>query len=175
MQISRPTPDEHVAYHNDYISRVPINADMDALLSSQPLLLRLMLRDVSDSAASAPRAPGEWTIKQILGHISDTERVFSFRALCLARGEKQPLHGFEQADYEAQSNSNTRSLPSLLAEFDAVRAASLALVRGLPASTHTIIGTVSGSPLSVRAILHILPGHVAFHLDDLAANYGLKR
>ena len=175
MQISRPTPNEHLPYHLDYIDRVPLNADIDAMLATQPLLLRLMMRDLTEEAACTPRAPGEWSIKQIVGHCSDTERIFAYRILCLARGEKQPLPGFEQAEFEALSNSNMRSLASLLAEFDAVRASSLALVRGLPTGTHTIIGTVSGNPLSVRALLHIMPGHLAYHLDDLEANYGLKR
>lgn len=173
MQISRPAPNEHLEFHNDYIGRVPLNADIDALLASQPLRLRALLRDTSDAAAATPHKAGEWTIKQVLGHLSDGERVLSYRLLCIARGDKNHFPGFEQDDYARTGGSNSRTVSNLLDEFGLVRDATLALVRSLPQNTHTIIGHAGPGPLSVRALLHIMPGHVENHIAGLKTDYGL--
>jgi len=173
MKISLPAEGEYRDYQLDYIKRVPADSDVLALLNEQVGRLKGLVQSVTEQQASTPHKAGEWTIKQVLGHISDTERVLSYRALCVARGDQNNFPGFEQDDYAAVAGSNERAVVDLLDEFAAVRGATLALYRGLSPATHNIIGSVNGQSASVRAILRIIPGHVENHIAGLKADYQL--
>lgn len=173
MNISLPAEGEYRDYQLDYIQRVPEGSDVMALLKAQVERLSALVQSVTDQQASTPHKAGEWTIKQVLGHLSDTERVLSYRALCVARGDQNNFPGFEQDDYAAVAGSNTRTVADLLDEFAAVRGATLALYRSLSPDTYNTIGSVNGQPASVRAILRIIPGHVENHLAGLKADYRL--
>ena len=169
--LSRPDATEYADYYKNYIARIPDGAVLD-LLAQQPGDYRRLLGGVTDGDASAPPAPGKWSIKQVLGHICDTERVISYRALRFSRCDQTELPGFEQDDYVREAGSNSRSVEDLLAEFESVRRATIALFSSLPPGTDTRAGVANGNPLSVRALAYIAAGHVQHHYELLKARSG---
>lgn len=175
MVISKPTPDEYHPFQLDYISRVPEGVNILAMLAAQPVELRALVDTLDDASARAVPKPGEWSIKEVLQHINDTERILTFRALAIARGEQAAIPGFEQDEYASAVSTvaNNRSVGDLLAEFDLIRAATLPLVRNLAPETHVRATIVSGRRTSVRTWLHVIPGHVASHIESLKTVYGL--
>ena len=146
---------------------------MTVLLAAQPAELRVLTQSLAEDHAATRPSPNEWSIKEVLGHINDTERILSYRALRVARGDETALPGFEQDEYVLPAGSNARTVADLLAEFDLIRASTIALVHSLPASSYTNTTEISGGPLSTRALLHIIPGHVANHLESLRTVYKL--
>ena len=169
--IARPQTDEYAQFYAGYIQRVPQGADIFALLSSQPEELRSLLQSVSGEQANVRPAEGEWSIKEVLGHICDGERVFAYRALRFARGDTTPLPGFEQNDYVDATDFNQRSLADLLEEFTLQRRANLLCFKPLTDAEISRRGTASNNPISVRAILFILAGHVMHHIESLKTSY----
>ncbi len=168
---SRPDGTEHNPYYSKYIDRVPEGNLLD-FLARQPGDFRRLLANTPDANATAAPAPGKWSVKQVLGHVCDTERVMTYRALCFARGEQQALPGFEQDDYARQADSNARKLEDLLAEFESIRKATVALFSSLPHGADMRRGVASGSPVSVRALAYIAAGHAQHHYELLKANAG---
>lgn len=168
-----PQSDEYGAYYGGYIRRVPPDADLFALLAAQPAELRALLAAVSDTQASQPPKPGEWSIKEVIGHLNDTERVFAFRALWIARGDTTPLPGFEQDDFVRGTDFNQRALVELLDEFAAQRQSNVLCFRPLSTAELERRGTASGSPFSARALLYALGGHVLHHIESLKVDYGV--
>jgi len=164
--ISRPDSTEYVEYYKNYIARVPEGSIID-FLAGQPQDYRRLLLGISEHDAGVPTAPGKWSIKQVLGHVCDTERVMSYRALRFARGDQKELHGFEQDDYVAEAVSNARSLSDLLDEFESVRKATTALLNSLPPGTETRGGVANGNPVTVRALAYIVAGHAQHHYELL--------
>jgi hypothetical protein len=129
------------------------------------------LKQTSDTEASARPAPGEWSIKEVVAHLSDSERLFSFRALWFARGEQHPLPGMEPDSWIAITDNNSRSLSDLLTEFDHVREATLALFANLDDAAWVRRGTASGATVSVRALAWIIAGHERHHNLSLREVY----
>jgi uncharacterized protein (TIGR03083 family) len=164
--LSRPDDTEYAAFYVNYISRVPDGPILD-FLARQPAEYRRLLENISDSDAAAPTAPGKWSVKQVLGHLSDTERVMSYRALRFARGDAKELQGFEQDDYVREAESNSRGLEDLLAEFESVRKATVALLASLPAGAETRAGVANGNRVTVRALAYIAAGHAQHHYELL--------
>jgi DinB superfamily len=169
--ITRPDSSEYADYYKNYIARVPDGSLLD-FMAKQPGDYRQLLVGVSDAEASAPTAPGKWSIKQVLGHISDTERVISYRILRFARGDEQELPGFEQDDYVREAGSNSRSLEDLLAELESVRKSTIALLGSLPPGTEAKAGTANGNRVTVRAMAYIVGGHAQHHYELLKARAG---
>ena len=116
-------------------------------------------------------APGKWTIREIVGHLTDTERVFSYRATAFSRGDPGALPGFDQAAWAPRGAYNTRTLPDLIAEWAVTRDATLALLRNMPRHGLRRSGVASGNPCTVLALLTILPGHVEYHRRLLERDY----
>ena len=110
-------------------------------------------------------AEGKWTIKEVVGHMIDAERVFVYRAMCISRGEQQSLPGFEQDDYVACAGSNARDIQELADEFKTLREANLYFVKSLSREQATIIGMANNRPTSVRALIHIMAGHELHHFN----------
>jgi len=164
--IARPEPAEYAEFYRNYIAKVPDGSLLE-ILAKQPGNYRQLLTGVSDADAAAPTAPGKWSIKQILGHLSDTERVISYRVLRFARGDEKELQGFEQDDYVRTAGSNARSLDDLLAELENVRKATLALLNSLPEGTEMRRGVANGNPVTVRALAYIIAGHAQHHYELL--------
>ena len=121
--------------------------------------------------ANEPYAPGKWTPKEVLGHLLDTERIMTFRALCIARGEKKLLPGFDQDPYVIQGQFNAVSLDDLVADFEMQRQAILSMVRTFPETSFQEIGSANGNPMSTRALLWIIPGHFVHHFEVLQQKY----
>jgi hypothetical protein len=170
----RPTTDEYSPFYAGYIARVPEGATSDglfALLAGQPNALRELLAGIDDAEAGRRPAPAEWSIKEVLGHINDAERVFAYRALRIARADSTPLPGFDQDDYVANGDFAARPLSDLLDEFDWARRANLLAFRPLSAAAFARTGTASGGPISARALLYIMAGHVEHHLASFREVY----
>ena len=164
--LTRPEATEYAKFYTNYIAGVPEGNVLD-VLAKQPGDYRQLLLGISEGAAEAPIAPGKWSIKQILGHVCDAERVMGYRALRFARGDTKELQGFEQDDYVQEANSNARSLEDLLKEFEAVRTASMALFGSLPAGAEMRGGVANGNPVTVRALAYIAAGHARHHYEQL--------
>jgi len=116
-------------------------------------------------------APGKWTVKQLAGHVSDGERVFAYRALCIARGDTAPLPGMDQNVYVEHANFDARTLSSLADELERLRASTLDLLGHLDEPAWLRRGTANGSEMSVRALAHVIAGHEAHHLKVLRDRY----
>ena len=171
MLLSRPTAAEHSPFYSTYINFIPENTDPIALLQEQPTTLKALLAPLSNEQALFRYAPGKWSIKEALVHMIDTERIFAYRALRIGRGDQTPLPGFEQNDYVPASGADARSLADIWAEYDAVRAATLALFSSFTTDTFDRMGTASNGPMSVRALAYILPGHEANHIAVFRERY----
>lgn len=169
--LSRPETTEYAEFYKNYIALVPEGPILD-FLAKQPGDYRRLLAGVSDADAAAPTAPGKWSVKQILGHVCDAERVMGYRALRFARGDEQELLGFEQDDYVREANSNARSVGELLAEFESVRRATIALFGSLPPGADTRGGIANGNRMTVRALAYIAGGHAQHHYELLKARSG---
>ncbi len=169
--ITHPQADEYDAFYGGYIQRVAVGSDIFVLLSRQPDDLRTLLQNVDDAQANARPAPGEWSIKEVVGHINDAERIFAYRALQIARGDTTPLPGFEQDDYVREADFNARSLSDLLDEFAAQRQGDVICFGALSAKAIWRRGTASDKPISVRGLLYIMAGHVLHHIESLKVDY----
>jgi uncharacterized damage-inducible protein DinB len=169
--IPRPQTDEYASVYGGYIQKVPEGSDILTLLSGQPDELRALLQNVSDEQANARPAPGEWSIKEVLGHICDAERVIAYRALRIARGDTTPLQSFEQDDYVRATDFNRRSLPDLLEEFAAQRRANWLCFQALTDAEIGRRGTAAGYSVSVRALLYMMAGHIIHHIQSFQSDY----
>lgn len=164
-----PAATEYAPFYHTYVRLIP--GDPLAALRAQPQELRRLLAGLSDGQALLRYAPGKWSIKESLVHMLDTERIFAYRALRIARGDTTPLPGFEQDNYVPASGADARPLADILREYDTVRAASLSLLESFTAEALGRQGTASGQPVSVRALAYILAGHEAHHLHILQQRY----
>jgi uncharacterized damage-inducible protein DinB len=167
--ISRPVAGEYAPYVVEYFDLVS-----DDVLDHMSSCLRTTVdffEQIPTGVLSVPHEAGEWTIKQILQHISDDERIYAYRALRFARADFTPLPSFDQDAVAAASDADARSLSSLLSEYVSVRGATLSLFEGLPDSAFLRVGVANGSPMSVRAAAFHIAGHEAHHLDSIRANY----
>jgi hypothetical protein len=168
--MKRPTDAEYAPYYATYVSLVP-ETDVLAALARQPKELRDIASGVAANRETFRYAPGKWSIREVLGHIVDTDRVFGYRAFCIGRGEQQPLPGFDQDDYMATSDFDARPLADLAAEFAVVREANLLALRRLKDSDWDRTGTASDHLVSVRALAFMMAGHVRHHLRILTERY----
>ena len=164
--LNRPKPTEYAEFYRNYISRVPDGPVLD-FLAKQLVGYRQLLAGVSDEAASAAPEAGKWSIKQVLGHLCDAERVMTYRALRFARGDAGELRGFEQDDYVREAESNSRSVEDLLTELESIRKATIALFGSLPSEAETRAGVANGNPVTVRALAYIAGGHAQHHFELL--------
>jgi uncharacterized damage-inducible protein DinB len=171
--ISRPGSDEYAPYYDTYICKVP-NQDLLQLLKEQSEDTCALLSKVPESGADAAYAPGKWTIKEVAGHMVDTERIMAYRLLRVARGDATPLPGFEQDDYVRDGGFHERTLASLIEEFRLVRSSTLALLQGLNGAALARRGTADGKTVSARALAYIIAGHERHHVGILQQRYQLS-
>ncbi len=165
-----PAADEYAEYYGRYVSRVP-RGDFFALLRKQADEIAGLFGPLTPAQADFAYAPGKWSVKEVLGHLTDTERVFVYRALSIGRGDPAPLPGFEQDDWMPTAGFGRRAIGDLLAEWRTVRAATIALAEAFPPDAALRRGVASGNPFSVRAALHTAPGHAAYHIEILRERY----
>ncbi len=169
--IGRPEPSEYAPYYERYVSRVPED-DLAAVLESDREATLQFLRSIPESRAGHRYEPGKWSVREVVQHVVDTERVFGFRAFWFARNAGNSLPGFEQDDVVRTAPSDT-PLADLLSEFDHVRSGHVLFFRALGAEAWTRSGTASGNPVSVRALAAIIAGHCRHHAAVLRERYGL--
>jgi uncharacterized damage-inducible protein DinB len=168
--MSKPSPTNYPGYFQRYIDQVP-ETDMMTAFTNQTAELESFLSTISEERSLYAYAEGKWTIKELLQHIIDAERIFCFRALCFARGEKTSLPGFEENDYAANSHANERKWDSLVKEFLVVRQATELLFNSFPAEALEIIGIANNNPTSVSSIGFIIIGHYYHHKKVLLEKY----
>ena len=168
--IPRPAADEYAPYYGRYISRVP-DGDLCVMLASQLADTLALVRAIPEQRGTHRYADGKWSIKEVIGHVSDTERIMSYRALRFARADQTPLPGFEQNDYVPVGGFDRRTLQDLSEELAAVRQATIHLLRHLDPAALTRGGTASGNRVSVRALAYIIAGHERHHVEILKTKY----
>jgi hypothetical protein len=169
----RPAADEYLDYYGKYIALVPEGDAVQALECQRDVMLPF-LRGLQETQGALRYAPGQWSVKQVLGHVTDGERVFAHRALRFARNDQTPLPGFDENHYVAAATFDDQPLPELVAGLAAQREASLALFRGFDGAAWTRRGEANGHPVSVRALAFIIAGHWHHHMGILRDRY-LKR
>lgn len=168
--IGRPAADEYAPYYGRYIKLVPTD-DLIGFTRDQIAEVTAMLSPIGEEMANSSYAAGKWTIKEVLGHLIDTERVFQYRAMSIARLDPTPLPGFDQAAWTPNGGFNERSLASLLDQWILVRKAYAAFLEGLSQDSMLRRGRASDNPFSVRALCFVPPGHAAYHLAILKERY----
>jgi uncharacterized damage-inducible protein DinB len=171
--MERPTETEYASFYRGYVALVP-EADIVGVLEQQIEETRRFLASVSAERESYRYSEGKWSIRQVLGHIVDAERVFGYRAFCFSRGEQASLPSFDENQYVDTARSDSVPLRELVAELVVVRQANLAFLCRLDAREWAQIGTASGKPVSVRALAWIMAGHPRHHLQILRERYGVS-
>jgi hypothetical protein len=166
----RPNNSEFAEYYSGYVSTIP-ETDVLAVLKSQPTELFALIGPVPEDKGSWAYADGKWTLKELLGHVIDAERVFGYRLHRFSHADETPLSSFEQDGYVANGRSNERSFEDLLDEFAAQRSANIALIRSLRDSDWDLKGVASGASVTVRALAFIMAGHVRHHSNIIRERY----
>ncbi|MGH7518765.1 MAG: DinB family protein [Gemmatimonadales bacterium] len=167
----RPGAGEYAPAFADYVARIADDEDIVAVLASQLDQFLAGLHAIPELRGEYRYAPGKWSVKEVIGHLSDTERVFAYRALRIGRGDTTPLPSFDDQAYVAEVRAGERTVADLAAEWGHVRRATLALFEHLPAAAWQRRGTASDRPISVRALAYIIGGHVRHHVEVLEARY----
>jgi hypothetical protein len=165
-----PGAGEHGEFYRGYVSRVG-PGDILARLAAQATEIESLFGSMPPELLSLRYAPGKWTPKQILGHLCDTERVMTYRALCAARGDTTPLPGFDENAYADAAGFEQREIRSLLAEFGAVRAATISLFASLTTEQWIARGVANDSPTTPRALAWITVGHASHHMAVIRERY----
>jgi uncharacterized damage-inducible protein DinB len=166
----RPQPTDYAPYYEKYVSLVP-GTDILGVLEAQRMLTTQLLAARSEREGNFRYAADKWTVKELVGHIADSERIFAYRALRIARADKTPMEGFEQDDYVKYGGFNDRTLADLAEEFAQVRGATLALFLGLNGDAWQRRGIANKNEVTVRALAYIIAGHELHHRRILEDKY----
>lgn len=170
LSIARPGPSEFAAHYAKYIDLVP-EGDLLAHLEVQARHFEALLGDLDEERGLFRYEPGKWSVKELVGHITDTERIMAYRVLRIARGDQTPLAGFDMDEYVKHAQADGRTLEDLSGEFSDVRRATISLLRTLGPEALARTGTASGHPVTACALAHIIPGHLAHHGRILEERY----
>ena len=166
----KPESGEYAPYYERYVSLVP-EGDVVEAMSRQLEEVTALLGGIAEERAGHSYAPGKWTIKQLVGHVIDGERVFAYRALAIARGDRASLPGMEQDEYMEHARFDERTLESLCEEFEHVRRANVLMMRGFDTGAWARRGVASDNEVTVLALAHIIAGHELHHMNVLRARY----
>jgi hypothetical protein len=170
MIAGRPADTEYAPFYAGYVSLVP-EEDVVSALREQMAEITAIARGISPERETFRYAPEKWSVRELFGHMVDAERVFGYRLFCISRGEEQPLPGFDEKNYIARSGYGGRPLPDIVEELVLVRDANLSIVERLDERTVHRSGVANGVPITVRALLFVLTGHVRHHLNVLEERY----
>ena len=168
--ITKPERSEYNEYYEKYVSLID-DADLLGTLEEQIRETRDLFAGFPEERGSHAYADGKWTVKEVISHLLDGERIFAYRLLRIARGDETPMEGFEQDGYIENSHANERSFSDLLCEFGELRAANMRLMLSMDDSDWQRAGTASGSPVTARALAFIMAGHVRHHLNIVQERY----
>jgi hypothetical protein len=166
----RPADTEYAPFYAGYVARVP-DGDVVELLRAQIGETLALIRDIPESRGSHRYAEGKWSIREVVGHMSDAERIMGYRALRIARGDKTPLPGFDENDFVRNASFERRTLSSLATELEQVRAASLVLFDSFTDEEAARVGNANGRDVTARAIAYIIAGHERHHLAIVRERY----
>jgi len=167
--MKRPETNEFAPYYDRYISLV--EGDVLAAMDVQSQELNKMFAGMAEEKGKYAYQTDKWTLKEVISHLIDGERMFAYRVLRISRGDETPIEGFEQDGYIENANANTRTFAELLEEFDLQRRSNMLLLRNLSDEASLRIGTASDNPVSVRALVYIMAGHVKHHINILNERY----
>jgi len=170
VDVARPEPGEYAPYYDRYISLIPGN-DILSTLDEQRRQMLLLLSCRDEAEGNFRYAPDKWNAKEVIGHVNDTERIFSYRALRIARGDQTPVEGFEQDDYVRNGPFAHRTLSDLIEDYIAVRRATLSLLRNLDEAAWPRRGVANKNEVSVRALAYVIAGHELHHRRILEQKY----
>ncbi len=170
LTIARPEPGEYAPYYERYISLIP-GSDILGTLDAQRRQMMLLLSGRDEQDGDIRYAPAKWSAKEVLGHVCDTERIFAYRALRIARGDQTPMEGFEQDDYVKRGPFATAPLAEIIEDYIAVRRATLTLLRNLDETAWMRRGIANKNEVSVRALAYIIAGHELHHRRILEEKY----
>jgi DinB superfamily len=168
--VAPPQPGEYAPYFERYISLIE-SGDILSTLDQQRRQTMLLLSGKTEEQGDFRYAPGKWSTKEVLGHVCDTERIFAYRALCIARGEASPLPGFEQDDYVRNGPFSKRTLADWIEDFISVRRATISLFRNLDEAAWMRRGVASNNAVTVRALAYTIAGHEVHHRRVLEEKY----
>lgn len=168
--MNRPKKNEFDPYYDAYISLLA-DDNVIEVLEAQPAELRAIFGAMHEEKGSFAYAEGKWTVKELLSHIIDGERIFAYRILRISRGDVTPIEGFEQDGYTENSNANDRSFVDLLDEFEHQRRSNMNMLRNLSDAATRRIGTANEKTISVRALVYIMAGHIKHHINILRDLY----
>ena len=169
--LTPPDSEEYAPFYADYVQRAQARGDVFAALSQQLEEIQTALGSLREEQGLFRDAPGEWSIKEVIGHLNDVERVFSYRMLRVSRNDLTPLPGFEQNDYVREAGFDRSSLQDLLAEFEYVRRANILAIQNMSEESAARRGNASGYTVSARALIYMIVGHVDHHLESLRVKY----
>jgi hypothetical protein len=172
IRITKPQAEEHAEYYARYIKLV--GDDALSALRAQSASTPRLLSGLSEAQAMHRYAPGKWSVKEVVGHMIDGERVFSYRALRVARADTTPLPGFDENAWVPAAHFDRRPMPDLVADYQTVRAATVALFSSFEEEALVRMGTANDQPISVRALAHMIAGHELHHVAILRERYGLS-
>lgn len=168
--VARPQSEEYAPYYEKYVSLITSD-DIIGVLETQRVQMGQLLAARSEREGNFRYAAGKWSVKEVIGHISDAERIFAYRLLRIGRGDETALSGFEQDGYIATGGFGERTLADVAAEFATVRAATMTLVQSLPEAAWKRRGTASDNPVTTRALAYIIAGHQLHHQNILNEKY----
>ena len=168
--LKRPEPQESNNYYKKYVEQVDGNNFVLALEMLMPKTIAF-LNSLAAAKWNYRYAAGKWSIKEVMMHILDTERIMAYRALRIARNDKTPMPGFEQDDYIPFTDAENRSPKSIIEEYTAVRKASIAMFKNFNDEMLSRVGTASGNPFTPRALGYIIAGHELHHLQIVRERY----
>ncbi len=174
IAIPFPVQGKFPSYYENYLKHIDRDRHILDILSDQKDEVLSLLSGLTPEQQAYSYAPGKWTVKEVIGHCVDTERVFSYRALCFARGEKQPLPGYDENEFTAAGGFNRRPLESILAEFKNLRDSNLILFNSFSEEDVVRGGMASGHNNTVNAIIYVLAGHLQHHVSILKERYGIR-
>jgi hypothetical protein len=172
-QRSRPDASEYASFFHRYVELVP-DGDVVELLRADGRELVETIRRIPSGRAGHRYGPDKWTIRQVIGHLIDAERIFTYRALRVARGDRTPLAPFDENAYVRTAGSDARTLTELARELEVVREASALLFESLPEDAWTLSGIASDREVSLRALAYITDGHARHHLRILRERYEVE-
>ena len=172
IRTDHPGADEYDPAFAGYVARLDEGESVVTVLREQVEGVASRFDGVPEARGDYRYAPGKWSIKEVVGHLSDTERVFAYRALRIGRGDATALIGFDDQSYVARMHAEDLSLTDVVQDWRAVRTATLTLFGNLPAAAWQLRGAASGHPISVRALAYVIAGHTRHHLEVIDERYG---
>jgi hypothetical protein len=170
-KLTAPIPEEYAEYYAGYIQRAQARGNVLAALTEQIEEIKSALGLLSEEQALFRDAPNEWSIKEVMGHLNDVERVFSYRLLRVSRNDSTPLPGFEQDDYVREAKFDHHPFQDLIREFEYLRRANILAITNMGEESTVRRGTASGFTVSARALIYMLVGHVDHHMSSLHEKY----